>query len=315
MSRRNHDVKDSLDLLLDTMCNAFGGIVLIAILVALISSEVRHSDDTHRVRQLGTEMLERRIAQVERDLTAAQQYQIELSSQLQGSTVSNTKSLLNQRQQLQDELQVLTNQVSQAQTDWSSAQGVVEQSADNRARALREQTNDLNRRVTAERNTLSTTRKNTERLTQRVAALQTEEQKKKARNVAQLRLPKERPQLKTSLPVIISREQIYFVYNTSGARALRNTYGLDFDEMLSGDIKVKTIRGRGVDLVNAARQLTGIPSEDFYVVCYVYGDSFRTFNQFKQLITRAGFEYGWSAMTPDGFLVLTDREVTVPPPL
>ena len=37
MSRRsrNNGPSDSLDLLLDTMCNAFGGIVIIAILVAL----------------------------------------------------------------------------------------------------------------------------------------------------------------------------------------------------------------------------------------------------------------------------------------
>ena len=36
MRRRSRGPKDSLDLLLDTMCNAFGGIVLIAILVALL---------------------------------------------------------------------------------------------------------------------------------------------------------------------------------------------------------------------------------------------------------------------------------------
>jgi translation initiation factor 6 (eIF-6) len=315
MRRRNHDVKDSLDLLLDTMCNAFGGIVLIAILVALVSSEVRHSDETNRVRQLGTEMLKRRIAQVERDLESARRYQTELADKLQGSSVSNTTALLEQRQQLQDEFQSLTNRVNQAQTDQAFIQGAAAQPADDRARILRTQTADLTRQHTAEKNTLLTTEQNTERLKQRVTALQTAEQKNKARNVVQLRLPKEQVQLKKTLPVIICHDQLYFVYDTTGRQVRRNTYGLEFDELLSGDIKVMPVRGRGVDLLGSAQLLQSVPRQNFYVVCWVYGDSFRTFNQFKQLITRAGYEYGWSPMTPDDFLVLTDRSVTAPPPL
>jgi hypothetical protein len=46
-----------------------------------------------------------------------------------------------------------------------------------------------------------------------------------------------------------------------------------------------------------------------------YGDSFRTFNEFKQLIVNSGYEYGWSPMTPDDFLTLTSRKITAPPPL
>ena len=52
----------------------------------------------------------------------------------------------------------------------------------------------------------------------------------------------------------------------------------------------------------------------FYVVCWVYGDSFRAFNLFKQAIERDGYDYGWSPMDPDANLVLTDRPVPSPPP-
>ena len=59
LSRLN---KDSLDLLLDTMCNAFGGIILMAVLVALLARQqsggIGNSPDS-------AEMLSRRISQAE----------------------------------------------------------------------------------------------------------------------------------------------------------------------------------------------------------------------------------------------------------
>jgi hypothetical protein len=95
----------------------------------------------------------------------------------------------------------------------------------------------------------------------------------------------------------------------------RNTDALNFETQWNDDVKVKPIQGRGVDIHAAAKLLGNIPSQDLYVVCWVYGDSFHTFNQFKQLITNSGYEYGWSPMSPEDFLVLTDRKVTAPPPL
>ncbi|MBM3861772.1 MAG: hypothetical protein FJ395_19285 [Verrucomicrobia bacterium] len=314
MSHREHDVKDSLDLLLDTMCNAFGGIVLIAILVALLSNEVRRNDETHRIKELGTEMLQRRIAQVESDLAAARQYQDNLNGQLQGSSVSNATALLEQREILHGEFLTSTNNITKTQAAQGAAQEASAQSADDRARALRGQVAALSRQLTSEQNTLAATRQNVDRLQQRMTSLQTEERKNKTRNVVQLRLPKEQVQSKRTFPVIIRYDQVYFVYDTTRSRQ-RNTYGLEFEEISDGDIKVLPIRGRGIDLRSAVNLLHTVSNQEFYFVCWTYGDSFRTFNQFKQLITRAGFDYGWKPMHPEGFLILTDRQVTSPPPL
>ena len=37
MPRKQHEQSDSLEMLLDTMCNAFGGLILIAIMIALLA--------------------------------------------------------------------------------------------------------------------------------------------------------------------------------------------------------------------------------------------------------------------------------------
>jgi hypothetical protein len=275
---------------------------------------VRRNDETHRVKELGTEMLKRRIAQVEHDLAAARQYQTDLNKELQGSSVSNITAMLAQRELLENEFSALTNDITKAQAAQSTAQEAMLQSADERARTLRVQVTDLNRQLTSEQNTLAATHQNVNRLQQRMTSLQDEEQKRKTRNVIQLRLPKEQVQSKRSFPVIIRYGQLYFVYDTTRF-GRRNTYGLDFEEISDGDIKVLPIRGRGVDLRSTANLLHTVSNQEFYFVCWTYGDSFRTFNQFKELVTRAGFDYGWKPMHPEGFLVLTDRHVTSPPPL
>ena len=48
MNRRRESTSDSLDLLLDTMCNAFGGIVFMAMLLALIAQQTKVTPDTQQ---------------------------------------------------------------------------------------------------------------------------------------------------------------------------------------------------------------------------------------------------------------------------
>ena len=52
MTRRQVQQGDSLEMLLDTMCNTFGGIILIALLIALLARETKVSEaETRRVTE------------------------------------------------------------------------------------------------------------------------------------------------------------------------------------------------------------------------------------------------------------------------
>jgi hypothetical protein len=61
MRRKNTEPNDSTELLLDTMCNAFGGIVLIAILIAILtgnSAEVQTTDNSSLYEQVLMERIQ-----------------------------------------------------------------------------------------------------------------------------------------------------------------------------------------------------------------------------------------------------------------
>lgn len=63
-SRRNDDLS-SFELLLDTMCNTFGGIVFIALLITILSESV----DNHAVQATAKSDIEQKIEQVKRAVT------------------------------------------------------------------------------------------------------------------------------------------------------------------------------------------------------------------------------------------------------
>lgn len=70
MKRRALIPADSLDLLLDTMCNTFGGIILIALLVALLSRTGGPSAEAPASQALH----EQRIALAEGELEALRKH-------------------------------------------------------------------------------------------------------------------------------------------------------------------------------------------------------------------------------------------------
>lgn len=80
MNLRRQRPSDSLDMLLDTMCNTFGGIILLAVLVTLLTSRERHgsaatASDTQ-------EMLQRRLAMAQANLQQALQLQKSLQTKV-----------------------------------------------------------------------------------------------------------------------------------------------------------------------------------------------------------------------------------------
>lgn len=118
--RRHHSRPDSLELLLDTMCNTFGGIILIALLIALISREAS-SDSTQQQRQ---ETLQQRIQQAQKQLTDAEQLRDRLQKDNADPEVAAKIDLLRKRDEirLENELNkvvIQSNQTANASVEVS----------------------------------------------------------------------------------------------------------------------------------------------------------------------------------------------------
>src|SRR5215218_10279424 len=95
MSRRRRHQPDSLELLLDTMCNTFGGIIMIALLIALLSRDASSENATDHIQRL--------LESIERQTTEAQQ----LQQQLQISEPNTTAAfeLLTERDALRQRIE------------------------------------------------------------------------------------------------------------------------------------------------------------------------------------------------------------------
>ena len=77
MNLRRKSPADSLYLLLDTLCNAFGGIILLAVLVVLLTSKEKSQSATASDSQ---EMLQRRLALAETNLQLSLQLAASLNT-------------------------------------------------------------------------------------------------------------------------------------------------------------------------------------------------------------------------------------------
>lgn len=75
MSRRPAPQNDSLEMLLDTMCNTFGGIILIALLITLLARETKVSEAETRAITENATAQRRQIQQAENELAHALELQ------------------------------------------------------------------------------------------------------------------------------------------------------------------------------------------------------------------------------------------------
>ena len=224
------------------------------------------------------------------------------------------RSLVAERDALHADAEALRGSIAHLNGSLVEGGDTMQQTSEERLKQLRAQLDSESREKTAQDNSLAAARQNLERLQGRLIDLQNQTKTERQEHIVKLRLPREGTQSKTSFPVMIRYSQLFFVYDPSNSFN-RNTHSLTFESQQDDDVKVKPIRGNGIDMRTAARLLRDMPHSDIYIVCWVYEDSFHTFNQFKQLVTNSGFEYGWSPMTFKDFLTLTKRRVEAPPPL
>src|SRR5215212_2230753 len=99
MSRRRRHQPDSLELLLDTMCNTFGGIIMIALLIALLSRDA--SSDTAITQR--AETVRRQIEQTQKQTIEAEQLRQRLQQSID-PRAALTVALLTERDQLRQQI-------------------------------------------------------------------------------------------------------------------------------------------------------------------------------------------------------------------
>jgi hypothetical protein len=288
MNLRRKRPNDSLDMLLDTMCNTFGGIILLAVLVTLLTSRERHGSAA--TASDSQEMLQRRLALAQYNLQQALEYQTSLQAKANDGRWKIKVSLLTMRQKIQDEIKAIRELAVQnaKELDAFASSDPAE-----RMKTLNSQLTAAQTRKIEAQNSLAASKENVKRLNTRLAALDKQAAVLVNESRRQLRLPKEHETSKRVIYVIARYGRIYTCRNSDLSR---NETDIEWTSTLTSQI-AEPKAGKGTDPVGNAAGLRAyfrnLSKDSVYVAFCVFEDSFPAFIRAKQLAAEIGLAYGW----------------------
>jgi hypothetical protein len=287
MNLRRKTPPDSLYLLLDTLCNAFGGIILLAVLVVLLTSKEKTQSSKAADSQ---EMLQHRLAIAQTDLQKSQQLAASLKAKANDERFKQQVALLSTRKDLQDAIQQTRDTVAQSSKDIDTASAV---DPSERLKFLNAQLAAAQAQKLEAKNSLAAAEENTERLKQRLADMERQVTAKLDELQKPLRLPKEHETGKRVIYIIVRYGHIYLCRNYDLSR---NETDIDWITTLTGET-AEPKRGMGIDPTGSTAGLINffknMSDDSVYVAFCVYEDSFPAFIRAKQLASDCRLAYGW----------------------
>jgi len=286
MNLRRRKPHDSLYMLLDTMCNAFGGIILLAVLVVLLTSK----EKTQKAAAADSTELQRRVALAETNLQQSLRLSASLQAQANDDRWKNQVSLLATRRQLETELQQLRELAAQNSQQIDANAG--SDPAERMKKLDAEIAGDRLKKLAAQ-NKIAVSEEEKKRVAARLAAAEKQMAQVAKLSERDLRLPREHSTERQVAYIILLYNRIYLCRNADMTRNETDIKWTDKDGVEYADPR----KNRGLDAVANASQLsayfTARATNSSYVVFITMPDSFPAFIQAKQLAVDAGLPYGW----------------------
>ncbi len=303
MNLRRKRPPDSLYMLLDTMCNAFGGIILLAVLVTLLTNTQRKS--RAETPTDSKEMLQRRVALARTNLQQSSQLLASLQTKADGEQWKSQMALLATRAELQNAIELARSAIASNTRELDSANAA---DPAERLKFLNAQLAAAQARKLELQNSLAATGENNKRLKKRLEALNSEAAAKYSDSVRELRLPKEHETGKRAMYIIV---QYGLAYPCRNPDLGRNETSINWISHL-GDDSANPIPGKGIDPVRNPGELLAYfrsqSKDSVYIAFCVFDDSFPAFLRAKQLVIDSQLSYGWEAfLTGDGPVTFSEN--------
>lgn len=292
MKRRSQGPKDSLDLLLDTMCNAFGGIVLIAILVALLIKKPGEGELPETPMTLEDLALSRKASELSR---------LEAEIKAVEERYESDKKLIDlitKRNHLEKALEIRRGSEALSMVELNEKLGVLLEEKS----TLLTQITGLTSEVVALETTLSQEQATLSRLEKEMEGLI-------ASRMSETRPPELRDTSGMQYNIIVEHDHIYPVsdlkFNDVGElyHQSMNMDSIDWQ----GDFAIPR-KAAGLTLERDTATLVSMfanisrhnqvhqsrPSERIYLIFFVFQDSFELLEPLENLVSAAGFiQDGW----------------------
>ena len=321
MTRRQPQPSDSLEMLLDTMCNTFGGIILIALLIALLARENKVSEAERQRVAESSGALEAQIQEAEKELARTKQLQTELEARTADPAQAGALKLIEERQRLRQK-SALLDEVARASADAARAGSAVSQEqVIAQMQAMTATNRDAEQKLIEQRNLGTSLLGRLEELKRGVQTESNRLAQVTAQQVQRMRLPREHPTTKINFNIIVRYGQLYPMHVFRGARAELNTTSLRFEPEDATTKRIIPLRGLGINLREGTNSLNALLREvspdQVYFVFFVYEDSFAEFNALKPMVVQRRFEFTWVPHRNDDVLRLytgANRPPAPPPP-
>lgn len=288
---RRHNHSDPLDLLLDTMTNAFGAIIMIAISVSLFVNETKKADDPTATSKV--QMAQRKSARATEEIEAAKKLAAELEQKLQQA--GDVAQMIKDRDALKEKVRVAEVELK------------VESQAENpKPELLRSKLTELSREV-------MTLKENAVKLAEQSQSMGKLALSKQTKQTIDLTPPSPvRDTNKSPFTLIFRHNRLYPLMVPGPGGAVRNEATVKWTPLGSA-AEVEPIPGAGIDaeknevavrdFIAMLRKINGAleGGAELYVASYVYKDSFPAYLRFKQLFTAAntGIGQGWEPVAND----------------
>jgi hypothetical protein len=296
MARKSQSSDDSLDMLLDTMCNAFGGIVIIAILVALLMRETGKTPVPGDAQSQAVAALQ--LPGTEAQLKVEQALLEKLKNEVQAhgvlaKLVQKLNDLVTQRQQIIAALKNVDSKGKEAEAKVRGIIGTLENEIADKGKKRGE--------MKAQSAAIS---KEVLDLKALIEQLRVELKKWGGQENSRVtkRPPREQQSARPSFNFVIRFGELFPVQEyKNGQIPLSSTY-IDWN---GDEARLKKGSGLKIDThkTEILSLLNSLPSGPMGVdvVSYVYSDSFEAFIAFQKLRqAQSSLEGGWEPVTGEG---------------
>ena len=303
MGRRRSSSNDSLDLLLDTMCNTFGGIVFIAMLLAILAQTTKVVvEDPQAVASARLRMETNRL-DLQNEVASLDIELLELSPLHAVNKARVIEYESNPKMAKFDQLSELRKRRAKLQASLAD---------------LKAKLSEQHGQSTAAAASEAQLKKKLLRLAAEVTQLERDLATASRGKVRKFRLPEERATTKVNISTILQGGEFFYVHRVSDGRASHESYDpacLVSDESDDGVVIIQPIAGSGhrVDTSDAVqRALAPISyrstAQAYYLEVAVYGDSIREFVRLKEQLNAKGFNYNWLPMSDGSTVMMAPSE-------
>ncbi|HSI82669.1 MAG: hypothetical protein ACAI35_19630 [Candidatus Methylacidiphilales bacterium] len=291
-------------MLLDAMCNMFGGIVLISVLMAVLTHSQTSSQQAQKAAQEARELIQRRIDRAERDIAAAEQLRDQMAQKESNPGTLAAGELMRQREDLTARVENAREALAKADRTRVATRASQYSDPGERQRFLLGEMSTLKKTRISLQNRIASLYEEIPRLERRLVDLGERFTKARAEATRKLRLPRERTSSKTPFYVIVRYGEVFPRYKFVDGNLVLNETSINW-RTKSNSITGYPVRGSGIAVLNSKDEkdeqglaqmqdwLKPVSKDSVYIIFIVYPDSFGSFNAAKERVTNMGLEFSW----------------------